>query len=152
LNAISAYHLTGLSSPVSRRIRVTITTYDEIARLYAAYCQCLDNGDHEGWATLFTDDGLFRGEGRPDVVGRQALRDFAAARNGSGIMHITSNLLLPSDLDVDGHIAATADFLIVSCQAGSTAAQITAMGRYADTISQTHDGPKFASRIVSRVL
>jgi len=51
----------------------------EVTRLYAVQSHAIDDGDAEGWAATFTEDGEFASptHGAP-VRGRAALRRFAA--------------------------------------------------------------------------
>jgi uncharacterized protein (TIGR02246 family) len=52
----------------------------EVDRLYATYARTLDGGDPDGWAACFTSDGSFEPSSGGRVVGTDALREFAAAR------------------------------------------------------------------------
>jgi 3-phenylpropionate/cinnamic acid dioxygenase small subunit len=54
--------------------------YGEIAQFYARQMRLLDEGDAEGWALTFADDGVFRSPARPaPVTGRANIRDGARA-------------------------------------------------------------------------
>jgi uncharacterized protein (TIGR02246 family) len=67
-----------------------------IQDLYARYAWALDTGDHETYATLFTNDGVFVERGVP-YRGRQALAEHVrdlATRMAPGNRHHNTQLLL----------------------------------------------------------
>jgi len=50
---------------------LTPQDYEEIRQLYARYAHTIDTGDAEGWADVFTADGVFG-----NAQGRDALIEF----------------------------------------------------------------------------
>ncbi|WP_158548655.1 nuclear transport factor 2 family protein [Blastococcus sp. TF02A-26] len=73
---------------------------DAIRDLYARYVRSVDTGDVDTFVSLYAADAVFvgGGVGGPDVVGHEALREFAAGlRVGS-----THRLSLNHVIDVDG--------------------------------------------------
>src|ERR1700755_1159047 len=56
--------------------------YQEILQLYFQYPLTLDNGDAEGYANLFTEDGSFQNN-----VGRAALIAFVKGREATTVRH-----------------------------------------------------------------
>jgi len=60
--------------------------------LHARYANTIDGGDADGWAGCFTADGALRTDRPREVVGRAALREFAAAWAASRVgatRHVT---------------------------------------------------------------
>ncbi|HUE09979.1 MAG TPA: nuclear transport factor 2 family protein [Steroidobacteraceae bacterium] len=47
----------------------------DIADLFGRYCHRVDGGDGEGWAALFTDDGIFDVPGAIHLEGHEQLRN-----------------------------------------------------------------------------
>lgn len=73
--------------------------YSEVERFYARQMQLIDEGDADGWAATFTEDGVFTSNGTTgEVRGRPALRTAAketiARLTGAGTTrrHIVSNV------------------------------------------------------------
>jgi uncharacterized protein (TIGR02246 family) len=66
-----------------RRRIANLEARSEVADALARYSHAIDYGDAEGWADVFTPDGVFDTIDRDDtqlrvIEGRAALRDFAA--------------------------------------------------------------------------
>jgi hypothetical protein len=55
---------------------MAITTDDFVAISdhLGRYCWAVDDGDEEGWAALWTEDGVFTGVSPEPIVGREALK------------------------------------------------------------------------------
>ena len=74
---------------------VTTDDYVSISDLLGRYCWRVDEGDEEGWAALWTEDGVFTGVTPEPVVGREALkaipRDAYAGASGK-LRHLVGNL------------------------------------------------------------
>lgn len=71
----------------------------EIRELIAEYCFCEDTADAEGWAALFTTDATLIGSGgKPPVVGRDALLEFARRRDSNpekrNRIHLATNIVI----------------------------------------------------------
>jgi ketosteroid isomerase-like protein len=115
----------------------TADDLDAIRRLLAEYCHAIDGGDSEGWAGLFTEDGVFD-LGGSALVGREALAKFAASVPPGG-RHVVVNELI----DIDGDEASVRAYLFLF--AGSPAAVAT-RGTYDDKLQRGPDGWRFARR------
>lgn len=126
----------------------------QVRDLYDHYNRLLDDGRADDWAGLFTADGVFDGPGRPLLTGSRELRDFAGARDPRGIRHLTFNLVVPEGADVSegGATDVTADFVLFHVRGEPPSAQITALGRYADTLTRVGGRLLFARRVVTRIL
>lgn len=76
--------------------RVSTDDHVAIADLLGRYCLHIDEGAADDWAGLFTEDAVFEGPANPQpLVGRQVLRDFAAATYASAqgrARHMVANL------------------------------------------------------------
>jgi hypothetical protein len=129
--AVLLWQSAGMSSAAEDR--------DEYRDLNARYCLHVDTGPAESWAALFTEDGCFGGAGRDDVVGTEALQQFAAGllSRPNRIHHMITNEVL----DVDGDTATgSASLVIVAGGALRTS------GRYADTLRRVDGHWRFATR------
>lgn len=74
---------------------VSTDDYVAVADHLARYCWKVDTGDIDGWAELWTEDGIFRGTGPKDIVGREALRNVPAGVKqscGNRMVHLAGNL------------------------------------------------------------
>lgn len=58
----------------TKTYRGTADDFMQISQLFARYNQAVDNGDGDGWASTFTEDGVFHDETRC-VQGRSALAE-----------------------------------------------------------------------------
>jgi ketosteroid isomerase-like protein len=69
---------------------VSAEDYAAILNLMGIYQHLVDDGDADGWADLFTEDGAFLGFPGEDFVGREALRripQINLTRFGGGFRH-----------------------------------------------------------------
>jgi uncharacterized protein (TIGR02246 family) len=82
---------------------------DAIRDLFARYCLYVDTGAADEWAATFTDDGEFRAGGDP-LVGRDALKAFAASL-ASGTLH---HMVLNEVIDIDGDTATCRSSVFVT--------------------------------------
>ncbi len=74
---------------------VTTDDYVSISDFLGRYCWKVDEGDEEGWAALWTEDGVFSGVMPEPVVGREALKAIprdAYAGLGGRLRHLTGSL------------------------------------------------------------
>ena len=74
---------------------VSVEDYVQITNLMGAYQHLVDEGDGEGWADLFTEDGGFYGVpgAPPDAFrGREGLKQIPAATRERGARHLTGSL------------------------------------------------------------
>ena len=121
---------------------LTAQDYEEINQLYARYNIMLDSGDAEGWADVFTEDGVFG-----NSEGRAALIEFATgfhSGQGGNARHWNTNI----------HVTPTADGADGTCylflwSVASRPATITATGIYHDKLVKTENGWRFKSREVN---
>jgi uncharacterized protein (TIGR02246 family) len=115
---------------------------EEIRQLMYRYGHTWDNFDTQGWAGVFTDDGIYWEGGGPIITGREALVSYAqdTAPRFSGRFHIVANQLV----EVEGDKAkAHSYFLIVE---GLTPCL---SGTYDDDVVRTPGGWRFAKRVVT---
>ena len=115
----------------------------EINDLYARYAHAFDSNSVEEWAHLFTPDGVFRLEGRGELVGRAALMEFALGRNGAtpNISHHTTNVIADETSEgADGRAYA------VAFRSDSDSIRMVNVGRYADKLVKYEGAWRFAER------
>ncbi|MBV1916567.1 MAG: nuclear transport factor 2 family protein [Sphingomonadaceae bacterium] len=86
---------------------VSADDYVSIMDFMGRYNWAVDEGDADGWANCFTEDGVFAGALPQDPIGREALRQIPLASGSvSGPMrHITGNLHCDYGDDKDTVIA-----------------------------------------------
>jgi uncharacterized protein (TIGR02246 family) len=117
-----------------------------ILELTARYNRCYDEGDPEGFAALFVEDGVMEVEGGFRVQGRDELADMVR-RMPWGIMHVTVDPVV----DVDGDVATQLVTLLVLRRAGADGdnpSRLTGTGRYTDDLTRTPAGWRFVRRSV----
>lgn len=118
----------------------------EIHELYARYAHSFDAGDGEGYAAVFTDDGVFSLGAERDVRGAVELAAFVGERGDAtpGITHHTTNILL--DETADGVRGAA--YVIVLRTSPGEPLRFRNMGRYDDDIVRQPDGTwRFRRRV-----
>lgn len=74
---------------------VSTDDYVSISDFLGRYCWRVDEGDEEGWAALWTEDGVFAGVLPEPVVGREALKAIprnAFAGSGGKLRHHVGSL------------------------------------------------------------
>lgn len=121
----------------------------KIRELTARYNRCFDDGDAEGFAATFTEDGAMEVAGGFVVEGRPALAQMCRSVP-YGIVHVTADALV----EVDGD-RATQDVTVMVLQrpkpdAGpdERTARLDRSGRYHDELVRTADGWRFSRRTV----
>ena len=80
---------------------VSTDDFVSISDFFGRYCWRVDEGDEEGWAALWTEDGVFAGVLPEPVVGREALKMIPRGSMASGkgtIRHHVGSL----NCDYDG--------------------------------------------------
>jgi uncharacterized protein (TIGR02246 family) len=68
----------------------------DIAELFGRYCHRVDDGDGEGWAALFTEDGVFEVPGAIRLEGNAQLRSMpgiVVQQGGGKWRHQITNLV-----------------------------------------------------------
>ena len=119
---------------------------DAIRDLMFRYCFISDRaGDPDGWAALFTEDGIWDGAAFGRIQGHEALRGFmtnATSGGKAGFRHNMSNILI----DVDGdHAQARSYFLLV--QVGEEGPKPFYAGYYEDKFVKRDGQWLFSERI-----
>ena len=74
---------------------VATDDYVSISDFLGRYCWRVDEGDAEGWAALWSEDGVFAGVMPEPVVGREALKEIprnAYAGSGGKLRHHVGSL------------------------------------------------------------
>ncbi len=80
---------------------VSTDDYVSVSDFLGRYCWLVDEGDEEGWAALWAEDGVFAGVMPEPVVGREALKMIprgAFASSGGKLRHLVGSL----NCDYDG--------------------------------------------------
>lgn len=80
---------------------VSTDDFCSVSDFFGRYCWLVDAGDEEGWAALWTEDGVFAGVLPDPVVGREALKAIprnAFASSGGKLRHHVGSL----NCDYDG--------------------------------------------------
>jgi len=118
-----------------------------IRELTARYNRCFDDGDPEGFAATFTEDGVMEVVGGPTTSGREALAEMCR-RVPYGIVHVT----VDATVEVDGNRAVQdVTLLVVARPAPDTPAhakssRLQRSGRYHDELVRTPEGWRFSRR------
>ncbi len=118
-----------------------------IRELTARYNRCFDDGDPEGFAATFTEDGVMEVTGGPTTTGRAALAEMCR-HTPYGIVHVTVDAIV----EVDGDRAVQDVTLLVvtrpapDAPADKRSSRVQRSGRYRDELVRTADGWRFARR------
>lgn len=119
----------------------------QIRELTARYNRCFDDGDPEGFAATFTEDGVMEVGGGFTVSGRDALADMCR-RTPYGVVHVT----VDATVEVDGDRATQYVTILVlsrptpDAEPDARRSTIERTGRYADELVRTTGGWRFAKR------
>jgi len=122
----------------------------QVMELTARYNRCFDDGDPDGFAATFTEDGVMEIDGGPATTGRGALAEMVR-RTPYGIVHVTVNPII----EVDGDRAVQDVTLLVVARPAADApadkrtSRLQRSGRYHDQLVRTPDGWRFARRTVT---
>jgi len=133
-----------------------IEAHIEISNLEGEYARTWDTGDAEGWASLFTEDGVFEmagigGSAATRIVGRRELADFCTrigeSFEGLHLLHVPS-------LSIDGDRASGwMHFEFRSLKRAEGATELaTVAGVYQITYAKTADGWRIRNRYEQAVL
>ncbi len=118
-----------------------------IRELTARYNRCFDDGDPEGFAATFTEDGAMEIDGGPTTTGRAALAEMVR-RTPYGIVHVTVDAII----EVDGDRAVQDVTLLVVARPPADApadkrrSRLQRTGRYHDELVRTPEGWRFLRR------
>jgi uncharacterized protein (TIGR02246 family) len=118
-----------------------------IRELTARYNRCFDDGDPEGFAATFTEDGAMEVDGGPITTGRAALAEMVR-RTPYGIVHVTVDAII----EVDGDRAVQDVTLLVvgrppaDVPADKRRSRLQRTGRYHDLLVRTPEGWRFERR------
>jgi uncharacterized protein (TIGR02246 family) len=118
----------------------------QIRELTARYGRCFDEGDAEGYALTFTEDGSMEIVGGPVTSGREALT--AMCRSVPwGTMHVT----VDPTVTVDGDTAQQIVTILVVARPKTRSEQpkIVGSGHYVDDLVRTPEGWLFKKRSVT---
>jgi uncharacterized protein (TIGR02246 family) len=118
-----------------------------IRELTARYNRCFDDGDPDGFAATFTEDGVMEVEGTFSVTGRHGLAEMVR-HTPYGVVHVT----VDATVEVDGDRAVQDVKLLVLSRPGPDAgagatSRLTNTGRYHDELVRTADGWRFTRRV-----
>jgi len=118
----------------------------QIRELTARYNRCFDDGDPDGFAATFIEDGVMEVAGTFSTSGRQALAEMVR-HTPYGVVHVT----VDATVEVEGDRAVQDVTLVVLARPGRDAApgttsRLTNTGRYHDELVRTPDGWRFARR------
>jgi uncharacterized protein (TIGR02246 family) len=118
----------------------------QIRELTARYNRCFDDGDPDGFAALFTEDGVMEVEGTFRVDGRDALAEMVR-HTPYGVVHVTVDAIVT----VTGDSAVQDVTLVVLSRPAKdapsgTRSKFSSSGRYRDDLVRTSDGWRFAKR------
>ena len=114
-----------------------------IIELTARYNRCFDDGDVEGFAGTFTDDGVMEVTGSFSASGREALADMCR-HTPWGTMHVTTS----NTVELHGdHAIQNVTLLVVSRPVSKgDVPKLVGTGRYLDELTRTDDGWRFQKR------
>jgi uncharacterized protein (TIGR02246 family) len=118
-----------------------------IRELTARYNRCFDDGDPDGFAATFTEDGVMEVTGGPTTTGRADLAKMVR-RTPYGIVHVT----VDATVEVDGDRATQDVTLLVVARpapdapADAKGSRLQRSGRYHDELVRTPEGWRFAHR------
>jgi len=114
-----------------------------IVELRHEYAHCIDRCEWDRWAELFCEDAHVTYEGRPDLKGRDEIREFGASVLNREYAFTYHEALLPVVL-VDGD-TATGEWYLRLYYAGCEGGAGLRLGRYSDEYRRTEEGWKFAA-------
>jgi uncharacterized protein (TIGR02246 family) len=127
------------------------TTRLELRTLVEEFNWKLDHAEPEGFAELFTPDGLFVA-GPKEHVGHEALAAFAAARTAQPKLSRTmvcNHRLIAAD---DDHISGAVQYILfMADEDAPQSTEIFAVGEYSDEYTRTGDGWRIAKRTSRQV-
>jgi ketosteroid isomerase-like protein len=131
-------------SALEKRLR-TIEDIEEISKLKARYCNCVDGGwdrpthDFDGVVELFTEDGVWDAGEKLRGDGREGIREFfKKARSISFAFHRITNPIIEIDGDT-----ATGNWHVMVALTHPDGRAVWIAGIYNDEFVRTAEGWKF---------
>ena len=116
---------------------LTALDYAEIQQLYARYNHAIDYGDAEAYAALFVPDGSFN-----NFKGHDALVAFIKNRKTINLRHWNTNLMITATPE-----GADASVYMMFVDNAARPPDITAAGKYQDSLVRTPQGWRFNKRV-----
>jgi predicted ester cyclase len=115
----------------------------EINDLYAAYAYAFDSNKAQEWAELFTPGGVFRLENFGEIVGRDALAEFASSRNESApnVSHHTTNVIAEAT-----STGADGKAYVLALRLDGKTIRVRNLGGYVDKLEKVDGRWRFALR------
>jgi ketosteroid isomerase-like protein len=113
-------------------VPVSTEDYLAITQMFARYCWLVDEGDAEGWANLFTEDGELAGLTPVILKGREQLKSIptgAFAGSQGKLRHMAGNMC---------------------CEYGDNRDVVHA--KYYNMVTNWQDGGKFTCMAISKVV
>lgn len=122
---------------------------EAIRSLLAEYCFCMDHLDFDGWADLYTEDGIFHAHSRGAVQGRENIKKFIMGivplpHEGPARKHFCANIVI----DLKGQEANVKCYWMMARQSPGTVT-IGACGRYFDHVVKVNGRWKFKKREIT---
>ena len=122
--------------------------HHEIADLITRYAMLNDDGDHDGVAAMFTEDGRFvRPSGGDAIVGRDAIRASYEGRPPRISRHLITNIVI--DLLAEDEATARSTMVLYTAPPGALPADANTpalLGGFRDRLVKTDAGWRFATR------
>ncbi len=129
---------------------MTFEDWRAICELKARYCRLLDSKDWDGWAGLFTEDGVLDASaaGGPRLVGRDGIRD----RIRSSLEHAQSaHQVHQPEITVNGD-RASATWAMQDRVIWPGGRQLSGFGHYHEDYVRTEKGWQIAESRLTRLL
>jgi len=134
--SIALLFVSALPATAQTASRLSGDDYAEILQLYFKYPMVLDARDAEGYADLFTADGVFN-----DNVGRAALVNFVKTRPDSTVRHAPLTPMVIATPE-----GAKGAVISLFVDAGQNPPTVPRVIQYTDTLVKTPQGWRFKSR------
>jgi len=121
----------------------TLSDQFEIRNLISRYCRAMDDGDGDGYAATFTEDGILEGT-TGSTQGHDALSGLPA-RFGGTLVHTAVNPILDLDGDRARHSCTV---VVYNRPADGEPREVRMIVRYDDELVRTADGWRIARKRV----
>lgn len=114
-----------------------------IRELTARYNRAFDDGNAEGYAATFTEDGVLDAGGGNEVQGREALAG-AVRSTPYGVVHVTTDAVIEIDRD---RATQECSLLVFNRSRDRSPVTFTTTGRYRDSLVRRPEGWLFERRV-----